>query len=694
MLKVKNLENKSYEEMIAQARMEIPLYTDEWTNFNPSDPGVTILENLTAFEALQQNHINQISPGVQKNLLKMAGFEAQKGRCARVLLEPDDMGSAAQVEAGEKFYLGDLCFEAGHETLAGACHMTGIYSQIDGVWQDQSLLLKREIRVPFYIFGKDPKAGDSLWLMADQLPGPGAEWNLYVTVADRYNRNAFSPKGSSRFAKMKWECYTVDGFQEMKVKDLTGGFLVSGEIRLRMPESPAAVCQEAPEGGYAVRVTLTRADYDVRPKLMAVDAFLFEAWQRDTRAGCYTFNRISSASLSKKLIGDGYPLVFCKETKGSSYRRYTEAQEGKKSRFFQVKDGEGRLTWLFDQRRFGYGPEKLKNAIKIVIYQEEMMRQYYLGTVLGYDKQSMKLPAGNLVPESFVILAERVDEQGESIFDFVKPNRGGENDLTYYVYEKEGRIEIEDAGDFIGARLYVGALAVTRGEQGNIRAGNTLRNAAGMQVYNPAAGTGGRLRESLEDVRDRFLEDLKRPYTAVTAKDYERLVLETPELCIHKVHAYPGKQPGTVCIAVKPGTDEEFPELSPIYQAAIEERLEERRLLTTRIQVVSPVYLPIDVHASIGVKRQYSDSRKRIENCIRRELDGVHSEKQFGEPVRFSQLFHALEQLDCVESVYELSISPRSYQLARLTESDILPAQNCLCYAGEIVLETGTGRVR
>lgn len=694
MLKVKNLENKSYEDMIAQARMEIPLYTDEWTNFNPSDPGVTILENLTAFEALQQNHINQISPQVQKNLLKMAGFEAQKGRCARVLLAPDQTREPVSIEAGEKFFLGDLCFEAAHETLAGDCRMVGVYSRIGGEWQDHSLLLNREIRVPLYIFGKEPKAGDSLWLMADQLPEPGTEWILYVTVADRYNRNAFSPKGSSRFARMKWECYTQDGFQEMKVKDLTGGFLVSGEIRLRMPESPACVCPDGPQKGFVIRVTLTRADYDVRPKLVALDSFLFEAWQKDTRAACYTFNRISSASLSAKLIGDGYPLIFCKENKGSSYRRYTEAREGMKGRFFEVKNGDGRQTWLFDQRRFGYGPEKLKNAIKIVVYQEEMMRQYYLGTVLGYDRQLLELPAKNLVPESFVIIAERIDEQGESLYDFVKPNRGGENDLTYYVYEKEGRIMIEDAGDFIGAKLYIGALAVTRGSQGNIRTGNTLKSMDGLSVYNPAPGTGGRLRESLEEVQNRFLEDLKRPYTAVTAQDYERLVLETPELCIHKVHAYPGKQPGTVCIAVKPGTDDEFPELSAIYKAAIEARLEERRLLTTRIQVISPVYLPVDVHVSLGVKRQYSDSRERIEACIRKELDGVHSEKQFGEPVRFSQLFHALEQLECVESVYELSISPRSYQLARLTESDIIPAQNCLCYAGEIVLETGTGRVR
>ena len=52
MLKDAYEEDKTYEEMLAEALMQIPLYSEEWTNHNPSDPGITILENLTAFEAL------------------------------------------------------------------------------------------------------------------------------------------------------------------------------------------------------------------------------------------------------------------------------------------------------------------------------------------------------------------------------------------------------------------------------------------------------------------------------------------------------------------------------------------------------------------------------------------------------------------------------------------------------------------
>ena len=106
-----------------------PFYSEEWTNRNPSDPGITILENLTAFEALQQRRIWEITPAVVRRLLKLAGFEARKGRCARLLLAP---GSGEQktpllLPANQQFWLGDLCYETNRNIRLPACRLTGVY---------------------------------------------------------------------------------------------------------------------------------------------------------------------------------------------------------------------------------------------------------------------------------------------------------------------------------------------------------------------------------------------------------------------------------------------------------------------------------------------------------------------------------------------------------------------------------------
>lgn len=57
--------------------------------------------------------------------------------------------------------------------------------------------------------------------------------------------------------------------------------------------------------------------------------------------------------------------------------------------------------------------------------------------------------------------------------------------------------------------------------------------------------------------------------------------------------------------------------------------------------------------------------------------------------LKFDEVFHEIESLDCVEFIYELSLYPQNPGLARLVEADIVPGENCLCYAGNIRLQTG-----
>ena len=80
MLSVEELQARTYEERMTDVMRELPLRSKEWTNYNASDPGITILENLTAFSALQGAEIVTLNYRAKMALLKMAGFiKAQKG---------------------------------------------------------------------------------------------------------------------------------------------------------------------------------------------------------------------------------------------------------------------------------------------------------------------------------------------------------------------------------------------------------------------------------------------------------------------------------------------------------------------------------------------------------------------------------------------------------------------------------------
>ena len=43
-LRLPNLDDRRYADLMTEARRLISLYDPEWTNHNPSDPGITVVE--------------------------------------------------------------------------------------------------------------------------------------------------------------------------------------------------------------------------------------------------------------------------------------------------------------------------------------------------------------------------------------------------------------------------------------------------------------------------------------------------------------------------------------------------------------------------------------------------------------------------------------------------------------------------
>ena len=145
-----------------------------------------------------------------------------------------------------------------------------------------------------------------------------------------------------------------------------------------------------------------------------------------------------------------------------------------------------------------------------------------------------------------------------------------------------------------------------------------------------------------------------------------------------------------VKIAVKQGTDEEYPRISKMYEKIIHERLEARRLLTTRIELVQPVYMPVNVNATVYIKPHYENAAAIIEENIKKKIDYLNSDRNFGDVLRFDEVFHMIETLECVEYVYELSLRPNSFAGAKMQDADVVPDMNCLLYPGFIRIETLT----
>ncbi len=693
MLFVKELQSKTYNERISEAMIQLPLLSSEWTNYNPSDPGITVLENLTAFNTLQGESITNLSYRAKAALLKMADITPKKGKCARLLLSASKLPKPIQIKAGQKFRLGDLCFEAGRNVSVGGSHITGVYTERNGKFHDISFCTDREVMLGIKPFGDKPAVGDSIYFMIDHIPKDIKETIFYIGIDETHNRNPVEDRADNIFASAKWEYYSVNGFKELKVRDYTGSFLYSGEIKLGFGSDKVCEYDGGPEKGYCIRATLTKADYDVRPRLLSVEGFLFEVWQKETESICYTTNKINDIEIISNFRDNEYIAVFAKEEKGSAYRKYELSRGDISGRYFLFEEtGPKSFKISFDKEKFGYEPLKTKDSVRVILYNERMMRSYDVGSVIGYDDQEIKLPVEHIVRDSFCLIAKREDGEGGYLYDFVRPEKNEENALYYHLLENDGKIIIEDAGDYIGAELFIGMVAVTEGDKGNILAGNELHadNLLGMVFYNPCNGIGGAFRETLQQMKDRFVKDINTPYTAVTEKDYEEIVKTTPGLCIRKVHASINAAENMVKIVVMPGTDDEKPYMSENYIKQITERLEQRRLISTRFQIVQPMYTPVSVKGTVYVKRHYTGCKEKIIEALNKEINYFRSEKNFGDVLIFEEVFHSIEELDCVHFVYDLSISPENPKVAVLKDSDIYPKENCLFTLGSVQIDTVT----
>ncbi|MBQ7955253.1 MAG: baseplate J/gp47 family protein [Lachnospiraceae bacterium] len=692
MLNPKMIPGKTYEQLMEENLGKIPIYSDEWTNYNPADPGITILENLSAFQILQQEQMDRVPMEVRAKLLQILGYKPQKGSGAKVYLEPRGVRENFLIPADQRFMVGDISFETTLEREMTASHVIGVYGKDNDGFKDFSHILNRHMDIRTAVFGEKPAVGRELYLVFDQPLTPDEQQILYVKTDDRYPRNPFTESCGQLFGEVEWSCYTAEGFVPMEVTDETRGFLTDGLIRFTQPKQQPEKYEEDMISGYVWKATLKRADYDLAPMISYITGFLFPVVQKETLVISHSFQKAAEVSLNCAMLEDGFVRVFCKEEKGTSYRLYEECTgEAEKGRlYYRQRNAYGSHTFRFDKRAFGYAPGRVKNAIKIVVYNEEMMRKYYLGEIYGYDNQEIMLPKEHVVTDTFSLIAERDAEDGGKRYDFVKPGRMEEQELSYYLYENEGKIVIVDAGEYVGAKLYLASIAVTLGKEGNVRAGNEFvphgyRDT--IRFVNPMAGTGGRFQETVEDIRKRFVEDMNTPHTAVLCTDYEYLARQVPGLCIAKVHAWMDKVKNEVQVTVLPAAPEKFPKLSELYKKEIDKWLAERRLLSTRVSVCQPVYQPVMVGGTIYVKPHYENCREQIEQVISKELDYIHGKRNFGELLRFDKLFHAVEALECVGYLSNFSISVDNGGYAVSEGADIRPNENCLLYPGKMNLE-------
>ena len=69
-----NLDDKTFEELVEEAKKRIPIYAPQWTDHNLHDPGITLMELFAWFTEMQIYRLNRVTNESKWKFLKLVGI--------------------------------------------------------------------------------------------------------------------------------------------------------------------------------------------------------------------------------------------------------------------------------------------------------------------------------------------------------------------------------------------------------------------------------------------------------------------------------------------------------------------------------------------------------------------------------------------------------------------------------------------
>jgi Baseplate J-like protein len=240
----------------------------------------------------------------------------------------------------------------------------------------------------------------------------------------------------------------------------------------------------------------------------------------------------------------------------------------------------------------------------------------------------------------------------------------------------KGMMPPEGRNNIVARKYQIGG-----GVRGNVNA-NTLtaltRSIAYIdKVANLMPAAGGADAETVDEAKRRAPMEIKSRDRAVTAEDFESLALRA-STGIARAKCLPsGRHDGHVLLVIVPKTDEKNPDLTKRLEPApellrfVKNFVDERRLVSTVLEVIKPSYLEISIKVTL-IRRSVGQSdrvRREIEDRLRRYLHPLVGGRDgkgwpFGRSVYKSDLAHIVEDIPGVEVIDAITIYDEDKRVA------------------------------
>ena len=540
------LDSRTFQQLVDRALQRIPHYTPEWTDFNPSDPGVTLIDLFAWLTELMFYQLNRVPDLNYIKFLQLIGLELRPAQpaVADLTFTPQPNANVAPVPEGT---------QVGGQPPGGGQQV--VFETEEGL--DLIRLPLTDVRVfdgaayadvtdangpggaTYRPFGWVPQAGSALYLGFSQTDPPTTGPLFPQDMRLRLFRSAGTQTGQAQSAagaespptppvQLVWEYRpSATRWNRLNVlRDETAAFTRGGYILVQGPADPVLTTEANREGDRIwLRVRLASGTYPSRtpPEIDALRPNTVNAVQLTT---------VHDESLG---LSDGRP--------GQVFRLRQQPVLAD-SLQVTVAEPEETAPWKRVPDFLSPGPD---------------------GKAYTLDPTTGEIQFGD-----------------------------GNN----------GRIPV-DASEVLAVVYRAGG-----GAAGNVAAGaltTLLSPVAGIDsVTNEQSAVGGRDQQDLEDLKRQAPAELRRRSRAVTAEDFATLAGEAGSVArataIALAHPdHPGVEvAGAVTVVIVPDADEVPPIPSDSLIHEVCQYFQQYRLITTELFVKGPAYTQVKVDAAVS----------------------------------------------------------------------------------------------
>jgi len=617
-LTVPQLDDRSFLDFLGEAQARIPIHNPEWTNFNDSDPGITVLQ-LFAFMAESLLYRSNRYPDLNRlKFLQLLG----------VGLRPATAGHGVITIVNER---GPMA------TATLASNLGAFAGKVGFVTQNGLDVIPVEMR----IYTRAALTNDELaaatatytQLFQSQVPDP-SQLQFYKTVLfDPTTNKTVNLSDGSTIDGSLWILLLTRPGEDTQAQTVLQN-IAGKTITLGMMPVLDATSSVLSPGGVTADQAPVAFQYQISTGNLTSDAIPLPIYQ--------TLTAIPDANPLKDLtlvqitlpspggnIGTWESLQPLQDGTGDFPPALDDADALKRALCWirvglpSLPDGSSAPLNV----EFGWLGINAARVLQRILVPVES-----LGSGTGEPDQTVSLANTPVLPDSLTVTVNGnawnlIDDLYSASPEVpVRPLSASPtapmppaDPAKAQVFALDPEAGVVTFGDGLhGARPAAGAqifasYAYGGGNSGNVGVGaikNCPQLPAGFKVSNPIPTWGGDDGESIDAGEKQIPNYLRHRDRAVSAEDFKDIVQETPGIDLGRVEAIPlfapGQAmnvPGAVTVMVIPNDprNPQGPMPNSFFLDSVCKYLDPRRLLTTEVYVQGPDYVPVWVSVGINI---------------------------------------------------------------------------------------------